>query len=154
MQCSVVASQEYGFATFSLEVPGTIHRASRGLQQDSKILINSCLVIRLEANAAAMAGIEVCRNSPPKIACGVATADSSPLGSRRPVDPPYRSICCSWISRTSSSDRNTGSSKELIRPVYGRLAHNACVPAPELPRTSSGVLLVLQGRRSVVSRRY
>jgi hypothetical protein len=36
-------------------------------------------------------------------------ADSSPAASRSPGDPPYRSICCSWISRTSSSERNTGS---------------------------------------------
>src|ERR1700730_10286447 len=41
----------------------------------------------------------------------VATADSSPAASRSPGDPPYRSICCSWISSISSSDRNTGSMK-------------------------------------------
>jgi len=58
---------------------------------------------------AAIAGMVGCKNSPPNVACGVAIADSSAAESRIPDEPPYRSICCWWISRTSSSARKRGS---------------------------------------------
>ena len=71
----------------------------------------------------AIAGMEVCRYSPPNVAWGVATADSRPAASRSPDDPPYRSICCSWISRTSSSERNTGST--MLPLTYSASLRNA-----------------------------
>ena len=56
-----------------------------------------------------MAGMEACKNSFEKLACGWAMADSRSERSRTPEAPPYRSICWRWISSTSSSDRNNGS---------------------------------------------
>ena len=67
-----------------------------------------------------------CSHSPPKVAAGVATADSRRARSRRPCEPPYRLIWSEWISRTSARVRNLGcttsySAKRLSRRPCLRL---------------------------------